>query len=675
MNINKLRVVLLMSLVFSICTVYGQDFENIQFGNISAKDFQITSPKFDTGASAIVIKDIGKSEYVGNESGFFSIRFKRFVRIKILNRNGFHAADFRIHLHNYRNGGIEKILEIKASTFNLENGTVREEPLDPKSIYTEQYDRYSEMTKFTMPALKEGSVFDITYTIESNYFSDPPSWTFQGNYPCLWSEYQATIPSVFHYNLRIIGNDSFDIKTSSSKKQSFTIRSGGNEMDRRSSIYSVLATSFQYRWVKKNVPVLEEQPYISSMDNYISRISFELVYYQQDETTEKEMLQANWKQVSTDMLQHENFGVEINQDNPWLEDALKGLTAGALNAEDEIRMIYSFVRDNFNCTDYGDKYIRSSLKEVYKRRSGNVGEINLLLVAMLRHHGLKADPAILSTRKNGVPTIDIPKLNEYDYLICVAHTLDKTYLLDAASPLNPFKQLPAYCYNEGARLINAEHPDFIPLSPDSIWESSLTNVVFANDENGISSGSVTTRYGIDKAFEIREEIKRSTLKDYFKKLETEVTDMRLSNPSFDSLNRPNDPLILHYDLDFKSLKDADILYFNPILRTDIRNPFVAANRTFPVEMTRKIDLTYVLSMEIPKGFKVDEIPKSARVKLSETKGSFEYLIQEAGGMIQMRMHLKLNAATFFPEEYNDLRDFFAYVVKKESEQIVFKRIN
>ena len=293
---------------------------------------------------------------------------------------------------------------------------------------------------------------------------------------------------------------------------------------------------------------------------------------------------------------------------------------------------------------------------------------------MLRHHGLAADPAILSTRKNGVPTIDIPKLNEYDYLICVAHTNDKTYLLDAASPFNPFNQLPAYCYNEGARLINTDHPDFITLSPDSIWESSLTNVVFANDENGISSGTVTRRYGIDRAFEIREEIKNNTLKEYFKKLETRVTDMRLSNPAFDSLNRPNDPLVLHYDLDFKDLKSADVLYFRPIQQVDFRNPFVDAVRTFPVEMTRKLDYTYVFSMEVPTGFRVDEIPKSARVKLSETKGIFEYLIQEAGGMIQMRVRLKLNSATFSPDEYSDLRDFFAYVVQKESEQIVFKRI-
>jgi hypothetical protein len=40
----------------------------------------------------------------------------------------------------------------------------------------------------------------------------------------------------------------------------------------------------------------------------------------------------------------------------------------------------------------------------------------------------------------------------------------------------------------------------------------------------------------------------------------------------------------------------------------------------------------------------------------------------------MRVHLKLNK-TFFPtEEYSTLRDFFAFVVKKENEQLVFKKV-
>jgi hypothetical protein len=55
-------------------------------------------------------------------------------------------------------------------------------------------------------------------------------------------------------------------------------------------------------------------------------------------------------------------------------------------------------------------------------------------------------------------------------------------------------------------------------------------------------------------------------------------------------------------------------------------------------------------------------------------GIFEYLIQKSGDNIQIRVRLKLNKAFFPTEEYSTLRDFFGYVVKKENEQFVFKKI-
>ena len=104
------------------------------------------------------------------------------------------------------------------------------------------------------------------------------------------------------------------------------------------------------------------------------------------------------------------------------------------------------------------------------------------------------------------------------------------------------------------------------------------------------------------------------------------------------------------------------------------NPFKAMERHYPVEMPYKIDETYVLNMDIPVGYQVDEMPKSARVKYNENEGIFEYLIQKGETNIQMRTRLKFNKAFFPTEEYSNLRDFFAFVVKKESEQIVFKKI-
>ena len=71
----------------------------------------------------------------------------------------------------------------------------------------------------------------------------------------------------------------------------------------------------------------------------------------------------------------------------------------------------------------------------------------------------------------------------------------------------------------------------------------------------------------------------------------------------------------------------------------------------------------------------DELPKSARVNLDESDGSFEYIIAKSDTNIQLRCRLKLNKANFAPDDYQNLREFFAFAVKKEAEQIVFKRIN
>jgi len=86
-----------------------------------------------------------------------------------------------------------------------------------------------------------------------------------------------------------------------------------------------------------------------------------------------------------------------------------------------------------------------------------------------------------------------------------------------------------------------------------------------------------------------------------------------------------------------------------------------------------MDETYLLNMDVPAGFQVDELPQSTRVAYNGNEGMFEYLIQKGEGNLQMRVHLKLNKAFFDVEEYNTLRDFFAMVVKKENEQIVFKK--
>jgi hypothetical protein len=105
-----------------------------------------------------------------------------------------------------------------------------------------------------------------------------------------------------------------------------------------------------------------------------------------------------------------------------------------------------------------------------------------------------------------------------------------------------------------------------------------------------------------------------------------------------------------------------------------KNPFKSAERFYPVEMPYTMDETYLLTMEVPVGYVVDELPKQMVVKLDEKESAFfEYRISQSGSTISLRSRLKVNRTMFANEEYENLREFFNMIVNKQNEQIVFKK--
>jgi hypothetical protein len=304
-----------------------------------------------------------------------------------------------------------------------------------------------------------------------------------------------------------------------------------------------------------------------------------------------------------------------------------------------------------------------------------VAEINLLLTAMLKSSGFDAFPAILSTRDNGVANPGYPLLSEYNYVICIVKIGSKMIKLDASEPMNGFGQLPVKCYNGWAHLISSGDQMLIPVLPDSVHENSMVNVIIMTDEKGSTGGSYNNLKGKSDSYDVRDQIRGTSVKEYGKKIQTSIgSDVVIDGFGVDSLKKYEFPIRIHYDFDLKNMQ-GDVIYFNPILGESYKNnPFKAVERRYPVEIPYLIDELYLLNMDIPSGYQVDELPKSAKVGFNGNEGLFEYLIQKGDGNLQMKVHLKLNKTYFPVEEYPTLRDFFAYVVKKESEQIIFKKV-
>ncbi|HRO70088.1 MAG TPA: DUF3858 domain-containing protein [Chitinophagaceae bacterium] len=657
-------------LILAAFQSHSQEKSKVKFGKVSPDDFKETTYSIDTSASAVVIADIGSTEIVGNTKGNFSLEFKRFRRARIMNKNGYDIANVEIGL--YTDGKAEEDLRsLKAVTYNLENGKVVETKLDVKdAVFKDKINKNFVIKKFTFPNIKEGSIIEYEYKLTSDFLFNLQPWEFQGEHPRLWSEYNVTMPEFYYYVTIMQGYVPFTFTDRKQRRESFTVMDNNTSGATQRGSFSASVTDF--RWVIKDVPAIKEENYTSTLRNHISRLEFQLAEVRDPFIPRKIM--STWPEVAKRLLEDESFGYSINRGNGWLNDVMGEATRGAAKDLEKAKNIFAYVRDNMTCTNYNRRTIDKALRDVLKSRNGSEAEINLLLTAMLLKADLNAEPVILSTRSNGYTYPLYPLIDKFNYVITRLNIDGNYYYLDASRPRLGFGRLSYDVYTGHARVVDRDATALEFLS-DSLVEGKVTSVFIINDEKGNMTGSIQHAPGYFESYNLRNRVKENGKEQYFSDIKKGFTgEVEISDPAIDSLDKYDFPVTVRYKFDIDN-GDEDIIYFNPLLSEAWKeNPFKSAERTYPVEMPYTIDQTYLLRLDVPKGYTVDELPKQIVVKLNENDdGFFEYRLSESNGAISLRSRIKINRAFFMPDEYEMLREFFNLVVKKHSEQIVFKK--
>ena len=441
------NLILIILCILNSPFLIGQDKPPITFGRVSPEDFSIAKLKVDTLLGAVIIADIGNSSFVGNNKQWFNIIFKHKRRIKIINKKGYDLASVEIPLYVSTSSQSEETLEtLKASTYNLENGVVIETKLGKDAVFKEKQDKNHFIKKFTMPAVKEGSIIEYSYSVRSDFLFNLHSWSFQGAYPSVWSEYELNLPDFFEYVFLSQGYLGYDIKTSKSNYETYNVSSSSLISSTRTETFTVPSTNTISRWVIKNASALKEEAFTTSLSNHISKIEFQMSAQKFPNSVRTEIM-GNWQKLSEDLLKDSDFGEKLDRGNGWLNDSMKVIQTGSTNKLEEAKRIYDFVKANINCKGIRNIYLSAPLKEIFKNKSGYVADVNLLLVAMLKHQNLQANPVILSTRMHGFTNDIYPLIHQYNYVICKVDIEGITYYLDASKPWLGFNKLPQNCLN------------------------------------------------------------------------------------------------------------------------------------------------------------------------------------------------------------------------------------
>jgi len=223
-----------------------------------------------------------------------------------------------------------------------------------------------------MPNVKEGSIIEYTTKIVSPYFTYIPEWHFQLDIPVKHSEISLAIPEFLTYYKYIKGTVNV------------------NQL--------VVGDSYIYK--ASNIPALKDEGFVNNINNYRSAIIHTFSGYREANGSRK-MVAGSWDDVVKTINKNDHFGKQFKNLN-FFTEIVTPIINGKKTDEEKADAVFDYVKSNFTSNMIASIYASKNLKDVFKTKTGNVADVNLLTIALMKAAKINANPLVLSTRSKGI---------------------------------------------------------------------------------------------------------------------------------------------------------------------------------------------------------------------------------------------------------------------------------
>jgi hypothetical protein len=618
------------------------------FGKVEKSDLLMKQCDFDKNAEAVVLLEVGDVRCFDYAYSTYTEVIHR-VRIKILKDKGLQNADIKIPYFSFEK--TESIGNIEGQTYNLDaSGNLQVTKLDKKAIFDKEVNKKISQKIFTFPEVKVGSIIEYTYKITGTVDAGLQTWEFQNSIPVRFSRYSLDFPIDIEVRSQAFCSLPYDRQSKSDNYHTVTV------------------------FTMNHVPAMLDEPYISAEDDYLQRIESDLVAI--TVSGKRYPLMGSWPGVVNDLMKDEDFGMQLTKSIPRTDDleaSLKHLS----DPYQKMTTIFRYVRSNMNWDGRTNIWALNGVKSAWKEKKGTSGEINLILINLLKDAGLDAHPILVSTRENGKVNEFRPTYHQFDKVMAYVQIKESIYVLDATDKTASPKLIP-WDVMLGKGLVIEKFTSF-EWGWKFLWDEKQTfrDVILVNgtiDDKGIMSGTASlTSFDFSRAQKMKdlEKGKDRFLEKYFSVANNlvHIDSLQIENRDLDTL-----PLIQKLQFTQKLNGSGDYRYFNTNLFTGFeKNPFTADTRFSDISFGANQNYTIVGGFIIPDGYSFEELPKNVRMIMPDTSIVFTRMAQADHDNLSIRMTLVFKKPFFSVDDYEGLREFYKKMFGFFNEQIVIKK--
>jgi hypothetical protein len=470
----------IFSLILILFSTIAYGHKNpMKWGKITKDELQMTSYSYDPEAPAVVLCDFGTVEVGGRTE------YTRHTRIKVFKPKGLQCTTVEIPYKSFQR--YEQVMGIKAQSFYLDqNGQIIKTKISAKNIKEEIIDSRNKKYVFTFDNVKPGMVIEYKYTIISLELAHLDNWYFQTTIPTIHSEYWISVPRRFDYLItyqkgRALDTDEqvafadriqwlYNLNLKKAHKDlSKTDYLLYSSQKGTAKVYLSYGETMFFKM--DNVPALKPNENMVAFSDYYPTVKAHLYYVDQSfgfpfyYRRIIDASQVDYGVWNSNRLYFDNFKGYILYWLPtWDEynqlclkdDRIGGrliktfnykdiIDSSLLNTENNLQKtetIYKYVSSNITWNGVYSMYASQSNNRIIEKKTGTSGDINLLLISLLKKAGVEVNPVLVRTRNLGRIENMYPVKEQFNHIIAQVIIDDKTLYLDASSGNTQFDKLP-----------------------------------------------------------------------------------------------------------------------------------------------------------------------------------------------------------------------------------------
>ncbi len=616
------------------------------FGKISIEDLQMKECSFDKEAEAMVLFDIGQNYCYANT---WNTDFEKHKRIKIFNQNGITEATIKIYFSSIKRLG--QIRKLEAQTYNLDAANnIIISKVEKAAIYEKKLDNRISQITFTFPEVKPGSIIEFKYVHEYNNLR-LKDWDFQENIPVLHSQYSLDFPNELEVDAISTG-------------PLYPIKTEKNKGSRTITTYT-LDKAF----------ALKTEPYITAYNDYTTSINTSLRAYNPPQGLRRDF-NVNWPTIIYELMEDIDFGIQIKKEIPRtkdLDDSLKNIT----DDFKKLTTIHEYVRKNMVWDNTFSIWALEGVKHAWKEKKGTAGEINLILINLLKDAHLDARPVLVSTRKNGLVNPAIVDYMQFDKVMAYVVINKKVYVLDATDKLTPSHLIPPDVnFSEGIVITKLEKSGWgwIRLwNANDIAENIIAINASIDNTDSIKGNASIFSKNYSKLERLN--IWKTSIPDFEKRYFTPLPlGLKMTKIEYENENKDSLAFIQKINYTHKLNTAGEYAYFSLNSFSDLeKNPFTNENRYSDIYYGQNQKITLTGNFDIGKNYSIQELPKNLKMIMPDTSIVFSRLLNFEDNMLSYRITIEYKQPFYPPSEYPYIYEFHKSIYQLLEEQVVIKK--